>query len=172
MELSILAIDPGSERSAWVVYRDGMPTEFGLDDNNQVLEVIRYLPARQIAIEMIASYGMAVGATVFDTCVWIGRFAQHWYHHASEELHPVQYVYRKDVKMHLCGQARAKDANIRQALIDRYGGKDKAIGLRASPGPCYKMKADIWQALAVAVTASDLADSVPADYSRHLTTGE
>jgi len=55
------------------------------------------------------------------------------------------------VKMHLCGQARAKDANIRQALIDRFGGA-AAIGRKAAPGPLYGISGDVWQALGLAVT--------------------
>jgi len=51
---------------------------------------------------------------------------------------------------------RAKDANIRQALIDRYGpGKDKAIGQKKTPGPLYGFKSHEWAALAVAVTWMD-----------------
>jgi len=58
------------------------------------------------------------------------------------------------VKLHLCGSARAKDTNIRQALIDRYGGS-AAIGKKAAPGPLYGVSKDVWSALAVAVTAAD-----------------
>jgi hypothetical protein len=47
---------------------------------------------------------------------------------------------------------KAKDANIRQALIDIYGGNDKAIGNKKTPGPLYGIKGDLWAALAVAVT--------------------
>jgi len=62
------------------------------------------------------------------------------------------------VKLHLTQTRRAKDANIRQALIDRYGpGKALAVGLKATPGPLYGLTGDCWSALAVAVTAADAA---------------
>jgi len=49
----------------------------------------------------------------------------------------------------------ANDASIRQALIDRFGGKDAAIGRKASPGPLHGIAADVWSALALAVTHTD-----------------
>ena len=152
---TILAIDPGTTESGWVTLTDGVPVNFGKDANDDVLELAR--DGREtsdvLAVEMVASYGMAVGAEVFETCVWAGRFIEAW---GGGEVR----VYRRDVKLHLCGQARARDANVRQALIDRFGpGKEKAIGRKASPGPLYGMRADVWQALALAVTVHDGAVS-------------
>lgn len=155
--MKTLAIDPGNERSAWVLYENDRLLRFGIDDNYALLESIadgdlhgQSTPYEPLVIEMIASYGMPVGREVFETCVWIGRFVQAW-------RGPHMPVYRRDVKLHLCGQARAKDGNIRQALIDRFGpGKDKAIGTKKAPGPLYQVSKDVWSALAVAVTYSDL----------------
>lgn len=150
--MTVLAIDPGNEQSAYVIYEDGRPIEVGKVANAELLKRVGSSEWRKIehaAIEMIASYGMPVGAEVFETCLWIGRYIQSW------SPRPWSLMYRRDVKLHLCGQARAKDGNIRQALIDRYGGKEKAIGNKAKPGPLYGFKADLWQALAVAVTYSD-----------------
>jgi hypothetical protein len=60
------------------------------------------------------------------------------------------------VKLHLCKSTKANDASIRQALIDRYGpGKERAIGTKKAPGPLYGVKADVWAALALAVTWHD-----------------
>ena len=61
----------------------------------------------------------------------------------------VRLVYRKDVKLHLCGSPRAKDPNIRQALLDKLG----PVGTKRQPGPCYGVKSHAWAALGVAVTA-------------------
>lgn len=152
---SILAIDPGSTLSAWVKYVDGRPTDWAKESNEAVLALVWNHPY-DLAIESIASYGMAVGAEVFETCVWSGRFIQAWIANTMRE--PMR-VYRRDVKLHLCGTSRAKDANVRQAIIDRYapngGGKLEAVGLKAAQGPLYGMKADCWQATGVAITAAE-----------------
>jgi hypothetical protein len=151
---SILAIDPGPTMSAWVEYRDGRPVNFGKWNNYSVLEIVACSDAERMAVESIASYGMAVGAEVFETCVWSGRFIERWNVRWDEST--IARVYRKDVKLHLCASPRAKDTNVRQALIDRYGpGKELAIGRKASPGPLYGVTADVWAALAVAVTVAD-----------------
>lgn len=158
----LLAIDPGYTQSAWVEFEDGLPVDFGIEPNDQVLRRIMASLSFRFAIESIASYGMAVGAEVFETCVWSGRFIQRWEDRSAiygehGSVRPARRVYRREVKLHLCGSARAKDANVRQALIDLYGpGKDVAIGRKASPGPLYGVRADIWAALGVAVTATHL----------------
>jgi len=144
----IIEIDPGTTESAYVAYRGGKVLEFAKIDNDELLRMIvdKNLEPERFAIEMIASYGMPVGREVFETCVWIGRFMQA----AGGD---VDLVYRKDVKMHLCGSTRAKDGNIRQAIMDLYGStKQESIGLKKSPGPLYGISGDVWAALGVAIT--------------------
>ena len=55
-----------------------------------------------------------------------------------------------------CKRLHALSMNIRQALIDRFGGKEKAIGLKKTPGPLYGISSHAWAALALAITYSDL----------------
>lgn len=148
--MKILAIDPGNERSAYVVYETGKILQFASTSNKVILELMKIIEADELAIEMIASYGMSVGKSIFDTCVWVGRFVQQW------EPKPWSRVYRHNVKMHLCHSMKAKDGNIRQALLDMYpatgGGKCPQIGIQKKPGPLFGISGDVWSALAVAVT--------------------
>jgi len=143
----ILAIDPGPERSAYVFWDNGTIYESGWESNQNVRARLHFyaLNKNRIAIEMIASYGMAVGASVFNTCVEIGRMVEVANAHGVD----AELVFRKNVKLHVCGSPRAKDANIRQALIDTYG----PVGTKKQPGPLYGVKSHVWAALAVAVTA-------------------
>ena len=151
--MSIIAIDPGNIMSGYVVLNNDLTVkEFGKIDNFELLAKINmnsfienYDEEYCFAIEMIASYGMAVGQTVFDTCTWIGRFIQAWGGKYT-------YIYRKDEKINLCGTMKAKDTNIRQALIDRFG----VVGTKKNNGFFYGFKADIWAAMAVGVTFSNL----------------
>lgn len=157
--MKVLAIDPGNKQSAYVIYEDGVILESDICENHRLLRSVS-LPSivfeanpDHMAIEMIACYGMGVGKTVFDTCVWIGRFIEAW------NPKPATKVYRMDCKMHLCHSTRAKDSNIRQAIIDRYpavgGGKIPQIGTKKSQGPLYGVSKDIWAALAVAITFTE-----------------
>lgn len=141
----ILAIDPGPRLSAWVILEGERLRGFGHDPNENVRRRIGEW-AGPLAIEMIASYGMGVGEEVFTTCVEIGRF---------DPERRAQLVTRIRVKMHLCGQARARDGNVRIALLDLWGGKEKAVGSKKAPGPLYGVSGDVWQALALAVYARD-----------------
>ncbi len=153
---TVLAIDPGPAESAYVLYD---AAERRVRDWNKLPngDLLYHLDGINgygsngdaLAIEMVASYGMAVGAEIFETCVWIGRFVERWQGAAP------RLVYRREVKLHLCHDSRAKDPNIRQALIDRFGGKDAAIGKKAAPGPLYGLAGDGWAALGVAVTAAE-----------------
>lgn len=144
----LVAVDPGPVESAFVrLGYDGSVLAFGKRPNEEVAGIIERARNRSghLAIEMIASYGMPVGSEVFETCVWIGRFIERW--SLSHSL-----VYRLEVKLHLCGSSKAKDGNVRQALIDRWGGKARALGRKRSPGHLYGFNGDVWQALGVAVT--------------------
>lgn len=151
--MNVIGIDPGPTHSAYVIYDGERVIELGKPDNDCLLECIREdsfspLPSA-LVIEQIAAMGMAVGAEVFETVFWSGRFAEAF-------IGPWHRVKRHEVKMHLCGNMRAKDANIRTSLIDRFGpGKDKAVGVKKSPGPLYGVSKDVWSALAVAVTWFD-----------------
>lgn len=154
--MRVIAIDPGNDHSAWCVVEHGKPVARGKEPNSDVLIRVRreWSPvdaADLLAVEMIASYGMAVGREVFETCVWIGRYLEAWERRQGK----YRLVYRKDVKLFHCETTRANDSNIRAALIDRFGpGKELAIGTKRAPGPLYGVKGDEWAALAVGLTAA------------------
>lgn len=149
----LLAIDPGPVQSAWVVHNSatGAVRQFNISANEWLAGQLRSGLApdvSEVVIEKVEGYGMPVGVDVFETVYWSGRFAE-----AAWPL-PVTRIGRKAIKIHLCGSLRAKDPNIRQALLDRYGGS-AAKGTKAQPGPLYGVSRDVWSALAVAVTWAD-----------------
>lgn len=143
--MNILALDPGTYETGWCLYGPEAIVS-GVVPNGEALELVKHSTADVLAIEMVASYGMPVGREVFETVVWIGRFQQAW-----RDPDAVKRITRLEVKSHLCHSAKAKDANIRQALIDKFG----APGTKAAPGRLYGVKSHAWAALAVAVTAAE-----------------
>lgn len=162
----LIAIDPGPVESAYVVLDTvsfpGTLREFGKVKNGECMDRISQWLWEEIPviIEMPACYGMAVGRDVFETCVQVGRFEELAFQKDAKSMK----VYRKQrnpegvdsVVMSLCKNSRAKDTNVRQALIDLYpasgGGRVPQIGTKKNPGPLYGVSKDVWAALAVGIT--------------------
>ncbi len=148
---AILAIDPGPKQSAWVLYDPvlGAVVSHGKEENVVVLDLLAPADGRAIVCEMVASYGRPVGAEVFETVRWIGRFEQR----VAQEGGSMALLYRRQVTAYLCGTGKGvNDAVVRQRLIDLFGpGKDVAVGTKAKKGPLWGIRADEWQALALAV---------------------
>lgn len=152
--LHILGIDPGTDQSAFTFWNPGNERidQKGILDNNDILILLRetgeYPPSKLIvAIEDIECFGMPVGREVFETVRWTGRFQEVC---AYYELQ-CSFIKRSKIKNHLCHSSRAKDPNVRAALIERFG----PPGVKNKPGLLYGIKTHIWSALSVAVTYGD-----------------
>lgn len=146
----ILCIDPGTKESGYVLINDETKKviDCGIFDNRKYYDHI--IKADYVVIEMVASYGMPVSRSIFDTVVSIGRFIE-----LAQCTSRCWYLYtRKDIKK-VISNGNAKDSHIRQALIDLYpatgGGKTPQIGTKKEPGPLYGMKSHMWAALAVGI---------------------
>lgn len=161
---TVLAIDPGPAESAYVLIDADtcQPLHFEKVPNEYLLTKLRIaseeVAGDRICIEMVSNYGNAVGAEVFDTCVWVGRFAEAawhgWWPRKGAEL-----ILRPEVKRALTGDRAAKDSRVIAALVDRfagYGTGQYGKGTKDAPGWFYGFKGDVWQAYALAVYAADL----------------
>lgn len=159
--MSVLGIDPGNTESAYALLgRDCRPSYVEKLPNEELLDALRHQALGNlqygavVAIEMVAAYGMPVGAEVFETCVWIGRFAEAVYERTG--VMPL-LVKRLEVKLNICHDSKAKDSNIIQALVDRFamGQPNRGKGTKTEPGWFHGFAGDIWQAYALAVTVAD-----------------
>lgn len=150
----ILALDPGSEQTGWVLFSGIAVTDCGVHPNDDVRRWVREGQGADIlAIEMMRARGQPVSNDSMRTLVWVGRFMQSW--RAPDD---VKLVYREDVKLRICGRTNVKDPNVRQALIDMFpptgGGAVPQVGTKAMRGPLYGMASHTWPALGVAVTVA------------------
>lgn len=181
-----IAIDPGDKVSAWVIFRpwqvsDGKQSpfkvvSFGRMKNAELRNSLGRLHVDDrhdltMVIEMLRARGMPTANEEFETCVQIGMFRKLWIPGKWS------YAFRGDIKLCLCGVSRAKDTNVRAALIELWGGEKRAMAGKKcfkckgkgwfgsgrlvcdecqgekwtiKPGPLVGMAADEWAALAVA----------------------
>lgn len=171
----VLAIDPGDVWDGWVVLQDGETIlDAGVtNDRDQMLRLARLVGQRcwwtpqgkafqgrpEVAIDAVVieniepRFGQTQGWEVFNTARYIGRMQE-----AFLPL-PVELLTRSGVLGALgIVTRRAKktdpkvnaDAAVRTLLIDRWG-----TGSEKKGGPLHGITSHAWQALAVAVVASD-----------------
>lgn len=160
--MTIFAIDPGATESAYVAIDTACkPVTFGKVSNEELRLMLSRAPYHRVVIEMVASYGMPVGAEVFDTCVWVGRFSESQLRVTGRLP---ELIFRKPIKLHHCGSIKAKDSNVTQALVDRFarGQGNHGKGTKAAPGWFYGFAKDVWQAYALAVYAHDAETALDA----------
>jgi hypothetical protein len=136
--MRLVAVDPGTFESAYVSFDPDTKIihDRGQADNQAVLIWLekqrRVFGCERLVIEMIKSYGNAMGDSTIETCVWIGRFIERW-------SGPVDKLPRKTIVTTLCMNPRANDSNVRRALLDMY-----------TPAKVKGFTRDMWSALAVA----------------------
>ncbi len=151
--MTLYAIDPGTEQSALVVlYPDGIVGGCILQNNEMRSALLGHVVVSpcHLVVEQIENMGMPAGKSLFETVFWSGRFVEAWQSHGIEASWSM--LPRRQVKLAICGSMRAKDANIRRALLDRYGGD--AAGKRG--GPLAGIKSHLWAALAVGVAYQEM----------------
>jgi len=155
----VLAIDPGTTKSAYTLYDSDKHKliEFGKINNEElILKLIDFrLHTEYLAIEGMQNYGSAVGKSTFTTCIWIGRYLQRWEDIGGES----KIIYRRQVKSFITPGIKSNDSKIRTALIDMFPatgldskGNPSSIGIKKSLGPLYGVSKDVWSALAIALT--------------------
>lgn len=158
------AIDPGPSYSAWVEYTlawDRPLRSFCSEVPND--ELAAALQNRQrtegpmfagivLVLERMQSFGRPIGRDVLETARWSGRFEQAWFGGPGEAT----WLTSTETKKILGVPTGGGDAGVREALIDRWGGKEKAVGNKKNPGPLYGVHTHAWRALGLAVAAAEV----------------
>lgn len=130
--MNILAIDPGPERSAWLVWNpEGEQIiACGEEPSLAVCEHVREAAFRgtPVAVEAVTCYGGPVGAETYDTCYWIGEIRRI----CRGATHEALIVPYRDISRNLCKIAGAKEAQISAALKERFS--------KATLAPVYGMR--------------------------------
>lgn len=149
----VLAIDPGPKISALVLWNGREILQAQMVENEAVATLASLWLAQctvyepVLAIEWITHYGCPVGADIFETCRWVGRFQVQLEGHVSGSRIVPRYL----VKQWHCGRPSAKDSNVLAALKEKYGEK----GTKQRPGLTYPLKGDLWQAFALATYVTE-----------------
>lgn len=155
MSKVMLGIDPANINSAYCTIDEETkrPIQFDKVPNERLRQMLRRQEIKfdEVSIEDIQNMGLPAGRSLFDTAKEIGRQTE-----ILEGLgYEVEYVYRREEKIHICGSMKANDATIRRSLIDRFAEKDflNGKGKKSDPDFFFNFRSDIWMAFCVALVA-------------------
>ena len=153
----LLAIDPANIRTAYVLLtEDFQIIDKGILYNEDFILMLKEGNYDAIAAEIIVSYGLRVGESVFSTAEMIGRITQV----AKDIGKPISRVRRPDVSRHFKVKRNqgSPDTQIAKSLRERFAAqpdKNYGKGTKKDPDYFYGFAADVWQAMAVGVYALD-----------------
>jgi hypothetical protein len=127
----VLGIDPGTTKSAFIFWDTETKRILSMDHvlNKELIDSFERIDVERretlrVAIEGVECFGQTIGKDTIETIKWIGKF--HW--ELGSEGIRYEEVFRTDIKLHFCNSRSAKGKNIRQAIIDRFGGDRIAKG--------------------------------------------
>lgn len=146
--LNVIAIDPGSEKSAFVWWTGKEILDKGIHPNHEILEILDAM-WREPSILVIEkmSHITKGGKSIVDTLLWAGQFYHAWH---GQKV----FVERYKVTLALTGKMPSKESDklVKESLIRRFGGP----GTKKNPGPVtYGLKSHLWQAFGLAVAHWD-----------------
>lgn len=123
--MKILAIDPGTTKSGYVVWDGNTVLEAAEAGNNRLRAIVaahaRAGSIDEIAIEVMTNtHGNEAGKTVTQTIFWSGRLFETYVLCRSNGKHDPYQVDRSDVARYLCGGKVYGDKEISQALDKRF----------------------------------------------------
>lgn len=153
----VAGVDPGETHSGLVVfcgYAEGCAPYTAAvlpnaDVRDHVVGALGHDLGSVVVIERPQFFGRETRFTdaMCEALLWSGRFIEA----ADSRGIRFETPFRKTIVTHHTGSARSNDADVRHALVERYGGRDAAIGNKAKPGPLWEVKSHAWQALAAAL---------------------
>jgi len=135
--VNILAIDPGTTESAYVIFNPEENKILGLGLLDNVLFTHKLMGLRKqrdlvMVLERIKSYGGMVGDSIFTTCAWSGIFVN------TFGVDRVWLMGRREVLSRLDITGGSTDRQVRERVI-------------AVLGNIKGMKKDVWQAAGLAL---------------------
>ena len=153
--MRVIALDVGTTQTGWCLLEDYKPIDFGKDDNEVVLTILKWQKYDIMVYEQFVSYGMPIGVSTITSIEWNGRFKQL----ALCKGVKVSSITRQEEKLNICHSTKANDGTIRQALIDRFAKTPSGKGTKKDPDFFYGFSKDMWSAFAVGVTYLDTRGS-------------
>lgn len=123
IEEVIISYDCGNEETGWVVYNVNTKKLLykNKEKNEEMFKKTEYfisnLKIKKVGLEYPSSYGMPVNQTLLDTCTIIGILIEKFKKVGIE----TELIFRKTVKMHLCGSVRAKDGAVNSRVQEKFG---------------------------------------------------
>ena len=140
-----LCFDPGTFKTGWVIFDPHAETvlDAGWDKNDDAIEVTECMGFHdRIIMETFAAQGMPLGSSSLETVRFEGMLIERA---AASRQIVVDRITRREIKLTLCGTSRAKDQNVRAALVDLYASDwvsiGNGLGVKSNPSPLAKLRA-------------------------------